>query len=43
MNEKLLAGKKIVITGATDGVGKETARQIATMGADLILKMGGFI
>lgn len=37
MNKKPLNGKKVVITGATDGIGKETARQIAKMGAEIIL------
>jgi NAD(P)-dependent dehydrogenase (short-subunit alcohol dehydrogenase family) len=37
MNKFKLKGKTVLITGASDGVGKETARKIAKMGAHLIL------
>jgi len=32
-----LAGKEIVVTGATDGIGKVTARELAKMGASVTL------
>jgi retinol dehydrogenase 12 len=32
-----LAGKEIVVTGATDGIGKVTARELAKMGASVMI------
>ena len=32
-----LAGRRIVVTGPTSGLGRETARMLATAGADLVL------
>ncbi len=32
-----LSGKRVVLTGASSGIGKETARALATTGADLLL------
>jgi NAD(P)-dependent dehydrogenase (short-subunit alcohol dehydrogenase family) len=39
MGERImtLAGKEIVVTGATDGIGKVTARELAKMGASVTL------
>jgi NAD(P)-dependent dehydrogenase (short-subunit alcohol dehydrogenase family) len=32
-----LSGRAALVTGATSGMGKETARELARMGADVIL------
>ena len=32
-----MQGKSILITGATDGIGEETARQLAEMGARVLI------
>ena len=32
-----MEGKKVLITGATDGIGKHTAAQIAKLGATVLV------
>jgi len=37
ITQRTLAGRTVMVTGATDGIGKETARQLAGRGARLLL------
>jgi len=37
MNEKLMQGKTVIVTGATRGLGREMTRQLAAMGAKVIM------
>ena len=37
MDDLIMAGKRVLLTGGTDGIGKEAARQLARMGADLVI------
>lgn len=37
MTERSMRGKKVLLTGGTDGIGKEAACQLARMGADLVI------
>lgn len=37
MAEQQMKGKRFLITGGSDGIGKEAARQLARMGADIVI------
>jgi len=37
MDDLIMAGKRVLLTGGTDGIGKEAARQLVRMGADLVI------
>jgi NAD(P)-dependent dehydrogenase (short-subunit alcohol dehydrogenase family) len=37
LDDLIMAGKRVLLTGGTDGIGKEAARQLARMGADLVI------